>query len=212
MVKKLQYEFDKTWAKSGFLGDFGYFARAIKGYKRDPEQYGYPIRVMSTAIHNSGIFRAQLAAIKRAKNRIYIQNAYFSDDRILYELAKARRRGVDVRVIVSSENDSGAMDLSNESTINAMLKHGIRVYSYPGMTHLKAAVYDGWACLGSANFDKMSLQINQEINLGISDPETVQRLLDRVFIPDFAASTELFELIPMRWTHRLAELIADEAL
>ena len=212
VVKKLQYEFDKTWAKSGFLGDFALFTRAIRGYKRGPEQNGYPVRVMSTSIHNSGIFRAQLAAIKRAKNRIYIQNAYFSDDRILYELAKARRRGVDVRVIVSSENDSGAMDLSNESTINAMLKNGIRVYSYPGMTHLKAAVYDGWACLGSANFDKMSLQINQEINLGISHPETVQILMDRVFIPDFAASTELHEFIPMRWTHRLAELIADEAL
>jgi cardiolipin synthase len=212
VVKQLQFEFDKTWAKSGFLGDFALFTRAVRGYARDPNKNGYPIRVMTTAIHNSQIYRAQIAAIRRANNRIFIQNAYFSDDIILYELAKARRRGVDVRVIVSSLNDNGAMKLSNEVTINTMLKNGIRVYSYPGMTHLKAALYDGWACLGSANFDKMSLQINQEINLGISHPETVQKLIDRVFIPDFAASTELHEPIPLRWTHRFAELIADEIL
>jgi phosphatidylserine/phosphatidylglycerophosphate/cardiolipin synthase-like enzyme len=80
------------------------------------------------------------------------------------------------------------------------------------MTHLKAAVYDGWACLGSANFDKISLHINQEINFGTSHPETVQKLVDRVFIPDFATSRELDKPIPLRWTHRIAEVIADEVL
>ena len=212
VVKQLQFEFDKTWARASWGGDFALFFRMLRGYKRDPDKSGYPIRILKTAIHNSELYRAQIAAIRRANNRIYIQNAYFSDDAILYELAKARRRGVDVRVIVSSDAQIDAINLSTEATINIMLRNGIRVYSYPGMTHLKAAVYDGWACLGSANFDKLSLQVNQEINLGVSHPETVQRLLDRVFIPDFAASRELYEPIPLRWTHGLAELFADELL
>ncbi len=212
VVNQLQYEFDKAWIKSGLLGDLGLLSRILRGYERDNNGDGYPVRIISTSIHDSQIYRAQLAAIRRAQNYIYIQNAYFSDDSILYELAKARRRGVDVRVIVSSSNDSGAMNLSNEVTINTMLKNGIRVYSYPGMTHVKAAVYDGWACLGSANFDKLSLQVNQEINLGTSHPEAVQQLLDRVFMPDFKISTELHEPIPTRWKHRIAELIADEIL
>jgi cardiolipin synthase len=212
VVNQLQFEFDKAWTKSGLLGDFGVLTHVLGGYERDNSGAGYPVRVMSTSIHDSQIYRAQLEAIRRSQSYIYIQNAYFSDDNILFELAKARRRGVDVRVIVSSSNDSGAMNLSNEATINTMLENGIRVYSYPGMTHVKAAVYDGWACLGSANFDKLSLQINREINLGISHPETVQRLLDRVFIPDFNVSTELHESIPLRWSHRVAEFIADEML
>ncbi len=212
VVKQLQFEFDKTWAKSGVLGDLALVTRSLRGYKREPGQKGYPIRVLTTSIQNSEIHRTQIAAIRRAQNRIYLQNAYFSDDIILYELAKARRRGVDVRVIVSAGNDNATMKMSNESTINTMLENGIRVYSYPGMTHLKAAVYDGWACLGSANFDKLSLHINQEINFGTSHPETVQKLLDRVFIPDFAMSAELDTPIPLRWTHRIAEIIADEIL
>lgn len=93
-----------------------------------------------------------------------------------------------------------------------MLKNGIRVYAYPGMTHVKAAVYDGWACFGSANFDKLSLQINQELNLGISDKEIVDQLVKRVFIADFAASTELEEEIPAGWIHRVAEFVSDEML
>ena len=35
----------------------------------------------------------QLEAIRRANAYVYIENAYFADDRILYELCRARRRG-----------------------------------------------------------------------------------------------------------------------
>jgi len=210
IVDRLQFEFDKTWARSGMFGDYGLMIETIKGYPRTRAPQGIPLRLLTTSVQNSQIYRAQIAAIRRARNRIYIQNAYFSDDKILLELARARRRGVDVRVILGAESDSGFHDLSNQQAVELMLKHGIRVYRYPGMTHVKAAVYDGWACLGSANFDKLSLQINQEINLGFSDPPTVQRLLERVFLPDFRASKEMHQAPELGVRHHFAELLADE--
>jgi len=210
IVSQLQYEFDKSWAKSGWMGDLGWFKTAVKGYEVDSSGDGYPIRILSTSIHDSELYRTQLAAIRRAQNHIYIENAYFSDDKILFELAKARRRGVDVRVILASHGDSGILNLSNQKATNRMLRNGIRVYSYPGMTHVKAAVYDGWACLGSANFDKLSLQVNQEINLGTSHPAFVAELMERVFYPDFEHSFELQEPLPIVIRHHFAELIADE--
>ena len=51
-----------------------------------------------------------------------------------------------------------------------MLKHGIRVYVYPGFTHAKAAVFDGWASVGTANLDRLSLKLNREINIATSEP------------------------------------------
>ena len=210
VVARLQFEFDKSWAKAGMLGDLGWLVTAIKSYPREQQETGFPLRILTTSIHNSELYRAQVAAIRRAQNRIFIENAYFSDDKILFELARARRRGVDVRVILSSENDSGILNLSNQKAINTMLQHGIRVYSYPGMTHVKAAVYDGWACLGSANFDKLSLQINREINLGFSDPQTVEQLMQRVFYRDLAIADELHQPLPLGTRHHLAELVADE--
>ena len=58
-------------------------------------------------------YRAQFAAIERARRYIYIENAYFDDDSILRALIRARQRGVDVRVVFPPENDSGVMQVSN---------------------------------------------------------------------------------------------------
>lgn len=209
IVSQLQYEFDQSWAKSGMLGDLAWFAAALNQPEATHSEQSYPIRILSTSIHNSELYRAQIAAIRRSRQRIFIENAYFSDDKILFELVAARRRGVDVRVVLPSEGDSGMLNLSNETAINTMLRNGIRVFIYPGMTHVKAAVYDGWACLGSANFDKLSLQVNHEINLGTSHQPTVENLLAEVFYPDFEKSEELFESISLGTRHYVAEWIVD---
>ena len=84
--------------------------------------------------------------------------------------------GVDVRIILPTLNDSGFMNSANLLAAKAFLNNRVRVYGYPGMSHVKAAIYDGWACLGSANFCKLSLRINQETNLATSDPGFVDQL------------------------------------
>ncbi len=212
IVDELQRDFDRTWARAGVLGDFaGISGRRTQAAKAH-DAGGYPIRILQTSIHDSELYRAQLAAIRRAEGYIYIQNAYFSDDKILFELIRARRRGVDVRVILSSANDSQLLGMSNHTAINTMLRNGIRVFSYPGMTHLKAAIYDGWVCVGSANFDKLSLQVNREINLGTSHPAVAQALLAQVFEPDFAVSRELTQPGRVGARHHFAELLVDEFL
>ena len=110
------------------------------------------VRLLYTKPSQAEIFFAQLEAIKRAKRRIYIENAYFSDDRIVGELIKARSRGVDVRVILPGENDVGIMDKNNQIMANKLWRNGVRVYFYKGMTHVKAALYDGWAVVGFGYF------------------------------------------------------------
>ena len=94
----------------------------------------------------------------------------------------------------------------------ALLEHGIRVYEYPGMSHVKAAIFDGWACVGSANFDKLSLKVNKELNLATSDPETVNALIDRVFVPDLMMSREILGPVDVAPTTYLAEIMVDELL
>ncbi len=210
IVDVLQRDSDRAWAKASVFGDFAAFAHAFTRPDRRADDQGYPIRALYTRHQNSEIYRAQLAAIRRARSYIFIENAYFSDDLVLYELAKARRRGVDVRVILADHGNHGLLNRSNAVATNILLRNGIRVYRYPGMSHLKAAVYDGWACVGSANFDKLSLQVNKELNLATSDPETVDELLLRVFATDFERSEELHAPVPVTWTNYLAEFASDE--
>jgi len=212
VVDVLVNEFNKAWAHAGFLGDAGYMLERLKPNPDEAEAVGHPLRVLHTKPGNAEIFNAQRAAIRSAKRYIYIQNAYLTDDAMLYELAKARRRGVDVRVIMPLVGNHGPINQSNALAANAMLEHGIRVFVYPGMSHVKAAVFDGWACLGSANWDKLSFRTNKELNIATSHPEYVDELLRSVFDADLEKSVELTEPFPERWSDHLVEIVADYVL
>ena len=159
---------------------------------------------------NSRIYRAQLEAIKQAKRYIYIETAYFSDGAIVRELVRARQRGVDVRVVLPTKNDIDIMQTANLFTANNLISHGVRVYAYPGMTHVKAAIYDGWACLGSANMEKMSLRVSQELDVAFSDPASVNRLQQDLFEADFERSREMTEPVPMNWMDSFVKAFADQ--
>ncbi len=210
VVDDIQTNFEKAWRQQAFLGDIrAALYRPLKAVNK-PGPDDLPIRLLFTKPGDYQILRAQLAAIARARQRIYIENAYFTSDDIIFELAQARRRGVDVRVIIPYESDSGLIDRSNVRAINTMLDNGIRVYLYPGISHIKGAIYDDWVCLGSANFDQLSLRMNKELNISSSSPLAVQGFLDNVILPDLAKSVELTEPLPETWLDVLLETIADQ--
>jgi cardiolipin synthase len=212
IVDQLQYDSDKAWARASVFGDAANFLRILGGKKKRADRDGYPVRALYTRNFDSQIYRAQLEAIRRSKRYIVIENSYFSDDLMTYELARARRRGVDVRVVLPTRGNHGLMQASNQVAINTLLDHGIRVYVYPGMSHVKAAVYDGWACVGSANYDKLSLEVNKELNLATSDADTVKRLMDQVFLPDIAMSEEITQRVEVAFAQLLKEKAVDEFL
>ncbi len=209
VIDELRWDFDLAWVHAGWSGDLGYAMQRARPRRTLADAGGYPLRVLYTRASRSEILSAQLEAIRRAERYIYIQNAYFSNDTLLFELLQARLRGVDVRVIIPLETDRGLITRDNALAANVMLEHGIRVYIYPGMSHVKAAVYDGWACFGSANFDRLSLRVNKEMNIATSHPDAVERLLAELFEPDFARSREVTEPFPERLLDHLVELFGD---
>jgi len=213
VVGRLEKDYRKAWAFSGPLGDLGYAWASLfdrEHLRRNSQPGDIDIRVLRTATGKLQIYKAQLAAIRRAKRYIYIENAYFNDDTIYRELVAARLRGVDVRVILPSENDVSIMQTGNRIMANKMISHGIRVYLYPGMTHVKAAVYDGWACVGSANFEKMSLRVSQEMDVAFSDPNTVSRLEQQLFIPDFSRAQELKTPLTLNWWDPFVKALGNQ--
>ena len=125
-------------------------------------------------------------------------------------LLAARARGVDVRVVLPSDNDFGVGRSSNLVTANTLIRGGVRVFLYPGMTHVKALVADGWATFGSANFNKLSLRTNHELNLATSDPRIVGDLARVLFAVDFAKAHEITEPITVSWTDELTDTILTQ--
>ena len=213
IVGRLHKDFDKRWAHTGIAGDLAFAIAAMsrESHAGDAERPDYiDIRPLYTRSGDPQILRAQLAAIRQAKSRIWIEQPYVSEDRVISELIRARRRGVDVRIIMPARGNSGFMNSANLVAARAFLNNGIRVYAYPGMSHVKAALYDGWAIVGSANFDKLSLRINQETNLATSDAGFVRRMEQELFEVDFARAREWTEKKPAGWSDYLAKFFADQ--
>ncbi len=213
IVGRLLKDFDQRWAYAGFGGDLAFALASLNDAPYSGEAGGpgfIDIRPLYTRTGNAQILRAQLAAIRQAKSRIYVEQPYVSDDEVIAELIRARRRGVDVRVVLPVRNDSGFMNSANLIAARALLGNGVRVYGYPGMTHVKAALFDGWACVGSANLDKLSLRINQETDLATSDPHFVALIQRELFEADFARSTKWTAAKPVGWSDYIAEFIADQ--
>jgi cardiolipin synthase A/B len=212
VATQLARDFDLAWSQATIGGDLARLARVLEPA---PESAPVPsdaveMRALYTRTGAPEILLAQLAAIRWARSYIYVEQPYMSDDEIIAALVDARRRGVDVRVVLPTAGDSGFMNAANLIATNVFVRNGVRVYAYPGMTHVKAAIYDGWACLGSANFDKLSLRINRETNIATSDPVFVGELRRGLFERDFARSTEITEPRSVGWSTYLSSFIANQ--
>jgi cardiolipin synthase len=124
--------------------------------------------------HANDIERHYLAAIRTARQRIVIANAYFFPGyRLLREMRRAARRGVDVRLIVQGEPDMAIVKIGAEMLYDSLLRAGVKIFEYcERPLHGKVALVDDeWATAGSSNLDPLSLALNLEANVIIRDSE-----------------------------------------
>lgn len=120
-------------------------------------------------------------AISAARREILIQNPYLLPDTEGIEaLADAVRRGVDVRIMVPSDDatDSALVQHASHHHFGTLLQRGVKIYEYERtLLHQKVLVVDGvWSCVGSTNFDERSFEINDEVSIGVVDPAVAAQL------------------------------------
>ena len=153
--------------------------------------------------HQSDIEREYRIAIRAARRRVIIANAYFFPGyRFMKELRHAALRGVDVRLILQ-----GAPDMPIVKTAATMLYHhllgaGVRIYEYcERPLHGKVALMDDeWATVGSSNLDPLSLALNLEANVIIRDRAFNQELFQRLerMVRHSCTQIEVEHLEPLR--------------
>lgn len=133
---------------------------------------------------------AEVAALDSARRKIRMAQLFLSDDTIIEHLVRAARRGVEVQVLLSKQNEVGVFQLLNRYYGARLKKAGVQLRFYDQrFSHVKYVSVDGaWIMLGSANADTRSYEMNQEMSLGISDPAFTQEADRRVFDRDFAMS------------------------
>ncbi|WP_398495181.1 cardiolipin synthase ClsB [Variovorax sp.] len=122
--------------------------------------------------HTNDIERHYRAAIRSARERIVIANAYFFPGyRLIKELRRAARRGVDVRLILQGEPDMPIVKTAASMLYHHLLHAGVRIYEYcERPLHGKVALMDDrWSTVGSSNLDPLSLSLNLEANVVVRD-------------------------------------------
>ena len=125
--------------------------------------------------------RLYLFAIASARRSLDITTPYFvPDESTLWSLEDAVRRGVRVRLLVEGEiTDAMPVKYASRHYYDRLLSLGIQIHEYvPTMMHTKVLVVDDiWSMFGSANFDNRSLELNDELNVGVSSRDLAARLL-----------------------------------
>lgn len=132
-------------------------------------------------------------AIDQAEHHIMLTNAYFVPDRILLDALKsARKRGVDVRIVVPWTSNHIVVEWLARGYFTKCLRAGIRVFGYSHtMLHAKTCTIDGqWSTVGTANLDRLSSIGNYEINVEIYSAG-LARQMERVFECDTKDAVEL---------------------
>lgn len=133
--------------------------------------------------HTTDIERHYRIAIRAARQRIVIANAYFFPGyRLLKEMRKAAARGVDVCLILQGQPDMPIVKTAAGLLYPHLLKAGVRIFEYcERPLHGKVALSDGeWATVGSSNLDPLSLSLNLEANVVIKNKAFNQQLGERL--------------------------------
>lgn len=133
--------------------------------------------------HRDDIERLYRVAIRSAKKRVWIANAYFFPGyRLLRELRRAARRGVEVRLILQGTPDMPIVKVGAELLHDHLLRAGVKIYEYCQRPfHGKVALADDeWATVGSSNLDPLSLALNLEANVVIRDADFNRQLAERL--------------------------------
>ncbi|MCX5416349.1 phosphatidylserine/phosphatidylglycerophosphate/cardiolipin synthase family protein [Streptomyces sp. NBC_00059] len=113
--------------------------------------------------------------LESAEERVRLTTAYFSPDAYFVEvLCAAARRGVSVEILLPGPHtDKRVCQLAGQNFYEDLTACGVKIYQYqPTMMHTKVLTVDGVGSLiGSTNFNRRSLEHDEEVMLAVLDRE-----------------------------------------
>ncbi|HEX4378154.1 MAG TPA: phospholipase D-like domain-containing protein [Steroidobacteraceae bacterium] len=163
-VHELEHLFADHWKSVGGTGD------ELPDVQDQPEARGDEVVRIIGSEHGKLVpryYSALLASIRAATAQVWVTAAYFVPTyQERQALARAARRGVDVRLLLPSHSDSGPALAVQQSYYGRLLHAGVKIYErQDGILHSKTVITDGvWSIVGSSNFDNRSVLYNDEVD------------------------------------------------
>lgn len=126
-----------------------------------------------------------LVRLVGAKQRIWIENAYFvPDGSLIRALSVAAQSGVDVKILVPAVSDVAFIPWVTAAFHDGLLRAGVQIFEYTkSMLHAKTVLVDDWGLVGSSNLNHRSLLHDLEADVVLAD-EVACRSLHEQFLRD----------------------------
>ncbi|MCY0960072.1 phospholipase D-like domain-containing protein [Streptomyces sp. H27-H5] len=132
--------------------------------------------------------------LESAEERVRLATAYFAPDTYFVDLLCATaRRGVAVQILLpGSHTDKRVCQLAGQHHYEALTAAGVEIFQYrPTMMHAKVMTMDGVVSLvGSTNFNRRSLDHDEEVMLAVMDVEFTE-VLDAHYDQDLDVSDRI---------------------
>ncbi len=128
------------------------------------------------------LYKDFLKRIKKSRRRIWLSTGYFQPKRRIIRLLKeAAKRGVDVRILLSTKSDVFYYALLQTYYHHELVKAGVKIFEYdPTVIHAKNYFIDDWVTVGSTNLNYRSFMHDLEVDIRIQHPDN-KKLLEKNF-------------------------------
>lgn len=122
-----------------------------------------------------------LVRMLAARERIWIENAYFVPDGSLIRVLRvAAESGVDVKIVVPAFSDVVFIPWIASAFHLGLLKAGVQVFEYTkSVLHAKTMIIDQWGLVGSSNLNHRSLLHDLEVDAVLTDAESCRSLREQ---------------------------------
>lgn len=139
--------------------------------------------------------------ITKARDYIYFTTPYLVlDNRMVDDLCRAARSGVDVRIITPRHYDKWYVYMVNISNYGRLMENGIRIYEYvPGFIHAKNIISDDeCGVCGTINMDYRSFYLHYECGVLMTEVPAVMEMKE-----DFLNTMRVSERVSLdEWRRR----------
>ncbi|HQT80052.1 MAG TPA: phospholipase D-like domain-containing protein [Rhodopila sp.] len=146
-------------------------------------------------------YASLMTAVQSARHRVWLSSGYFvppHDER--EQLAKAARRGIDVRIVAPAFSDVESAVYAARAAYGDLLEAGVHIYEmHDAVLHSKLAVVDDtWTAVGSSNLDRRSVVFNNEVDAIILGHDTAGQV--EAVLREYIAAAR--PVLLANWRHR----------
>lgn len=223
-----RYHTDKPWKDMGVRVTGDHVRFAVLNFKKNWKLRDYfrykkqlkrsfnlnwrqsPLRLNHTLFMKRYFYKNFLQKIHKAQNRIWLMTPYFIPKRrLIRALGKAAKRGVDVRILISSRTDVELFRWLQYFYYAYLVTKGAKVYQYTeSVLHAKNYIIDDWMTIGSTNLNHRSFMHDLEVDLVIQDEKNQKDVVDHFLVSSESQKAITLEGLKQRplWDRVLSRL------